>query len=148
MKEKEPVIRWETKFAHLLYEDAFKEIEQKYPEGMDLECVSLCDALNMYPGIKTVSSCCGHGRHSYGVWFKSTNNKSLAWVIFHTSYLSRYWSISVDTEGTASEITYWLKRKFKKSEYNPDKYEAYLVAERLALNLRTSFKRFQEKGEE
>ena len=38
----------------------------QYPGNMDRECVRLCDALNMSPGIQTVASCCGHGKQIPG----------------------------------------------------------------------------------
>jgi hypothetical protein len=40
-----------------------------YPADMDVECVRLCDALNALPGIMTVSSCCGHGKRPFRVFF-------------------------------------------------------------------------------
>ncbi len=43
------------------------EIE-RYQGLMDVECVALCDALNGVPGVRTISSCCGHGREPYRIW--------------------------------------------------------------------------------
>jgi hypothetical protein len=39
------------------------------PLDMDQECVFLCIALNKLPGIKTVSSCCGHGIKPFYISF-------------------------------------------------------------------------------
>lgn len=41
-----------------------------YPENMDAECVSLCDALNTLPGVTTLESCSGHGKSPFMIWFK------------------------------------------------------------------------------
>jgi len=38
-------------------------------EGIDRECVKLCEAMNAVPGIETCWSCCGHGKRSYGISF-------------------------------------------------------------------------------
>lgn len=41
----------------------------EYPEGLDVECQSLYDALNRLSGITTTESCCGHGNTPFQVWF-------------------------------------------------------------------------------
>lgn len=43
-----------------------------YPEDIDPDCVTLCDALNACPGIKTFESCCGHRTEPFRVWFTAT----------------------------------------------------------------------------
>ena len=40
-----------------------------YDVFMDPECIPICDALNRIPGIRTLESCCGHGKHGFWVWF-------------------------------------------------------------------------------
>lgn len=40
-----------------------------YDDQMDPECIPLCDALNECPGIETTSSCCGHGKEPFRIWF-------------------------------------------------------------------------------
>src|SRR5258708_32116345 len=42
----------------------------RYDANMDPECVALCDVLNDMPGVRTCESCCGHGRHSFRIWFE------------------------------------------------------------------------------
>lgn len=41
----------------------------KYDDRMDPECIELCDALNGLPGIRTIESCCGHGKEPFRVFF-------------------------------------------------------------------------------
>ena len=41
----------------------------EYDANMDPECIQLCDALNSMPCVKTFESCCGHGMHSFRIWF-------------------------------------------------------------------------------
>lgn len=40
-----------------------------YDGCMDPEAVALCDAMNCLPGVWTASSCCGHGREPFRVFF-------------------------------------------------------------------------------
>lgn len=40
-----------------------------YDDRMDPECVQLCDAVNSIAGLETVSSCCGHGKTPFRIFF-------------------------------------------------------------------------------
>ena len=44
---------------------------------IDREILNLCLALNLIPGIKTLSSCCGHGEGPINIFFKAENLKDL-----------------------------------------------------------------------
>src|ERR1039458_7204695 len=46
-----------------------------YPEKLDKEIVSLCDALNE-AGLVTTTSCCGHGSFHPTVWFEHPGDDS------------------------------------------------------------------------
>jgi hypothetical protein len=48
-----------------------------YTGRMDRQCLALCDALNLIPGIETSESCCGHGRHPYWIWFVARGRDAL-----------------------------------------------------------------------
>ena len=39
------------------------------PADLDPEVLGLCRAMNAFPGITTVESCCGHGRFPFRIWF-------------------------------------------------------------------------------
>jgi hypothetical protein len=41
------------------------------PSDLDKECLDLCVALNRLDGIRTTSSCCGHGKDPYMIWFRA-----------------------------------------------------------------------------
>ena len=61
----------------------------KYDSMMDDECIGLCDALNRIPGIRTLESCCGHGRHGFWVWFTITEpykNLTVVGRVFDNRY--------------------------------------------------------------
>lgn len=47
------------------------------PRGMDKECVPLCRAMSRVPGIKTHSSCSGHGLGPFVVFFRADKVESL-----------------------------------------------------------------------
>jgi len=38
------------------------------PEGLDPECKALCEAINLFDGIQTTESCCGHGKQPFAIW--------------------------------------------------------------------------------
>lgn len=50
----------------------------KYPEDMDMECVTLCDALNEFKKTETMESCCGHLRAPFRIWFRCSSFTELA----------------------------------------------------------------------
>jgi len=41
----------------------------RLPKDVDGPCVELCKAINAVPGLKTTSSCCGHGRGPLRIYF-------------------------------------------------------------------------------
>jgi len=64
----------------------------EYDDRMDKECVPLCDALNALPGIRTIESCCGHGQHSFRVYFLVDGTNSMQGLFFLTRCVDRrYW---------------------------------------------------------
>jgi len=48
--------------------DCFIEV-RKLPKGLDMEVEPLFYALNRLPGIWTYTSCCGHGKENFRIWF-------------------------------------------------------------------------------
>lgn len=44
---------------------------------LDPEVVELCKAINLFAGLRTYSSCCGHGKGVLTVWFKATRASAL-----------------------------------------------------------------------
>ena len=46
-------------------------------KGVDRECVNLCNAINEVPYLQTLSSCCGHGKASYNIWFMASRLSNL-----------------------------------------------------------------------
>lgn len=48
------------------------------PDDVDKECVPLCNAINSIPGLRTISSCCGHGERPFSIWFVVDEMRGLA----------------------------------------------------------------------
>lgn len=80
--------------------------KNKYDKYMDAECIPLCDALNSLPGVKTTSSCCGHCKNKFMVFFDCENAVSLS--IIARSFNRRYsgtnmeWIIEVDSDDSGN----------------------------------------------
>lgn len=62
-----------------------------YDDGMDPECVPICDALNALPGIETFESCCGHGKSAFVVFFTAEHCQQLAPVLDGIASLAERW---------------------------------------------------------
>lgn len=61
----------------------------EYDQYMDKEVVSLCDAMNALPGIKTIDSCCGHDETPFSIWFRVSSEEGLFFLIRCVD--RRYW---------------------------------------------------------
>lgn len=64
-----------------------------YPTDMDPECIPLCDALNALPGIRTLESCCGHGREPHRVWFAAASVDNLRPVLVAARKSQGPWTV-------------------------------------------------------
>lgn len=92
---------------------------KEYPKGMDQECVDLCDALNAFEGVRTVESCCGHGRGPFFVAFEVDTLEALHRVTF---WVPEPWRVRVmalnelcfaligPKNGEAEKLAIWLLR--------------------------------------
>ena len=62
----------------------------EYEMEIDKECADLCNALNSLPAIVTISSCCGHGKSPFSIFFKVRESND--GLFFLTRCVdSRYW---------------------------------------------------------
>jgi len=73
-----------------------------YPNDMDPECIPLCDALNAIPSIRTIGSCCGHGKGPFSVWFHMDDRRRSKYLTVVARVLDRRyggipgWSCTLD----------------------------------------------------
>jgi hypothetical protein len=79
------------------------------PVGIDPEVVSLCRAMNLFPGIFTIESCCGHGRDPFGIYFMATSLDALPSLLYwfsacHTG--QEGWRVRVYTDCSADHATF------------------------------------------
>ena len=61
-------------------------IRAEYDNNMDIECRPLCDVLNSIPGITTISSCCGHGKDPFTIFFHAREVLDLYWIARQLSH--------------------------------------------------------------
>lgn len=52
-------------------------VRRKSRKTIDMPCVVLCDAINQVKGLRTTSSCCGHGEDCLDVWFDADTIRAL-----------------------------------------------------------------------
>ena len=57
-------------------------MQSQFPDGMDKECVSLCESVNLLLGIETCESCCGHGEHEFRIWFEAEDLEDLPSLLY------------------------------------------------------------------
>ena len=95
--------------------DLFVEIKKSdgYPEDMDNERISLCDALNSLPGVNTFESCCGHLKSQYRIWFFCEDIDTLSRLgrCVERNYSDGRWEILVDSTDTSPRGVFWLRSK-------------------------------------
>ena len=82
------------------------------PTGMDTECIELCRAMNKVPGIRTIESCCGHGKTPYHIWFKANRLTSLPALLYwfmgcHCGFYG--WKVQATTDCGCSPVTFMLE---------------------------------------
>ena len=82
-------------------EDMEEKNNNHYDGRMDEECIPLCDALNSLPGVETTSSCCGHCKNYFMIFFNCNSSYSLSVIAraFNRRYSGTFleWKIEVET---------------------------------------------------
>jgi len=79
------------------------------PTGVDQECVALCSAINMLPGLTIVESCCGHGERPFKIWVNAANVSNLAPLCYfldscHSGLLG--WKVIVQSDCSMARPTF------------------------------------------
>ena len=73
---------------------------------MDEEIQYLCHLINIIPGIETVSSCFGHGKHPCLIWFKVDSIDTFSKFLFHFFNHESNWFIMADCGDPHRDATY------------------------------------------
>ena len=99
---------------------------------MDPECIELCKILNQIPGIKTRSSCCGHGESPYWILFDlDTDRDAIAYVL--CCLWEKDWFIQLKYVIDEKPKYYFEllgpigERAFKDSLFLAERIEKYLI---------------------
>lgn len=69
-------------------------------EELDRECRFLVHSLNDLPGIETFSSCCGHEKEPYRIWFRAKNTADLFPIIraIDRRYCGHMWNWKIEVD--------------------------------------------------
>lgn len=81
--------------------------EREGGDVMDRECIPICDALNLLPGIETISSCCGHGYAPFRIYFTAELLADLK-PILELIDESEFWSLRTSMATGNMEIYFVL----------------------------------------
>lgn len=88
------------------------QIPQELPNDIDKESILLCNAMNCFPGIQTIESCCGHGKDCFRIWFDVEDLEDLPPLLYffdgcHTGVYG--WSIKVTTDCGMSPVSFYVE---------------------------------------
>jgi len=86
--------------------------KQKYDGDMDPQCIPICDAMNLLPGIHTIESCCGHEEDEFRVWFKADSLEVLPPFLYHTvpCHGAKFgWRVTVGTDCVMAPAAFCLR---------------------------------------
>jgi len=100
--------------------------------GLDVEVVDLCNALNGLPGIRTIESCCGHGENPYHLWFKTKGLRYLPRPLYwfdgcHCGYYG--WRVIATTDCGMSPVTFMIEGPIGTEAYTQSIEIARLITE-------------------
>jgi hypothetical protein len=97
---------------------------------MDAEVIEICKAMNLFEGIHTVESCCGHGDHPFRIWFKAQDIEHLPPLLwcFDGCHSGHYgWQVIVKTDCVMQPATFMVEGPVGQAAYD----QAGVIAELL-----------------
>ena len=103
--------------------------------GVDEECVALCEAMNKFPGIETVESCCGHGVHNYRIFFRAEtldNLPSLLYFFDQCHSGCHGWRVIAKTDCSMCPVSFMAEGPIGEKAYEDSKTIANIMEEWLA----------------
>ena len=119
------------------------EHEPPYQQ-FDPECIELCRAINVLPGIRTSESCCGHARKPFRIWLHFDANDLRGLVLLTRAIDHRYsggpcWrlELSISDVSLPDNLAYPISICLSSPE-NVSGPQAYQEAHELADNIAIS----------
>jgi len=79
---------------------------------IDVECRLLVAAMNKFPGIETIESCCGHGERPLKIWFVADDLDVLPPLLYWTDVCHTGcggWCVMVETDCAMSPVVFRLE---------------------------------------
>jgi hypothetical protein len=113
-----------TTIRQLLLDEAIRNGDK-----MDPECIPLCDALNIFNGITTIASCCGHGYAPFRAYFVASQLEDLKPILVFIDE-SPSWKMRVSMATGNMEIYFVLE--------GPIGGNGYSCADDLAAQIKSS----------
>lgn len=113
----------------------------KYP--MDKECIALCDAMNLIPGITTIESCCGHGKEPYRIFFVVEDFEDLPDLLYWIDYCHsgvKNWDCKIITDCGRSPISFIIEGPI--GDYDA----SYVIAKAITKEQNKLFKVYKSLG--
>lgn len=109
----------------------------KYDDQMDEHCVALCDAMNSFPGVRTLSSCQGHGKQQFTIDFRVDSLENLPAILYwfdacHSG--KRYWNVGVHTDCGMDPAVFTVYGPVGEQAYKDAAFLAALLAKNVPAN--------------
>ncbi len=97
---------------------------------IDRQCRDLCKAINLVKGMRTISSCCGHGKTPYRVWFVAEDLGCLPDLLYwfdgcHSGYYG--WQVTISTDCAKSLARFLIEGPTGEQAYKESEYIASLI---------------------
>lgn len=116
-----------------------EEMNRIFEYEMDKEVIPLMRAMNKINGIRTVESCCGHGKDPFRIYFRFNGNQqdienNLPILLYYidSCHVGFDWDCKVRTDCAMSPPTFYIesrsvgKQAYKEAKIIAEKIENYL----------------------
>lgn len=98
--------------------------------NIDKPCRSFCRAINSMTGLKTTSSCSGHGTDNYKIWFKARRLNNLIDLLYwldgcHCGFYN--WKIFASTDCAKNGVHFCIEGPIGEIGYSQSNKIAELI---------------------
>ena len=103
---------------------------------IDYEIVELIKYINMFDGIETVESCCGHGEMPCQIWFKADSLEYVTRFIYKYLYRNPNWRVVINPTDKDFDEWEWANPTYLLETTFPDYYYTGLAIDNLTFKLK------------